>query len=72
MQARLFTFFDIPFPSYFTLLITGFIFATVMGAIWAKRVGQDPDVIVDLGLAMLNIHFCLHAAFAFTIDLEMN
>ena len=24
-----------------------------MGAIWAKRIGQDPDVVVDLGLAML-------------------
>lgn len=53
MQGRLFTFFEIPFPSYFTLLVTGFIVATVAGAIWAKRVGQDPDVVVDLGLAML-------------------
>jgi phosphatidylglycerol:prolipoprotein diacylglycerol transferase len=53
MQGRLFTFFDIPFPSYFVLLLTGFIFATAAGAIWAKRVGQDPDVVVDLGLAML-------------------
>ncbi|MEZ4223781.1 MAG: prolipoprotein diacylglyceryl transferase [Polyangiaceae bacterium] len=53
MQGRLFTVFEIPFPSYFVLLLTGFIFATAAGAIWAKRVGQDPDVIVDLGLAML-------------------
>jgi phosphatidylglycerol:prolipoprotein diacylglycerol transferase len=53
MQGRLFTVFDIPFPSYFVLLLTGFIFATAAGAIWAKRVGQDPDVVVDLGLAML-------------------
>jgi phosphatidylglycerol:prolipoprotein diacylglycerol transferase len=53
MQGRLFTFFDIPFPSYFVLLLTGFLFATLAGALWAKRVGQDPDVIVDLGLAML-------------------
>ena len=61
MQGRLFSvdlsFFGgayvIPAPSYFVLLLTGFLFATVMGAIWAKRVGQDPDVIVDLGLAML-------------------
>ncbi len=61
MQGRLFTL-DLPFfgggyaipaPSYFVLLLTGFIFATLMGAIWAKRIGQDPDVIVDLGLAML-------------------
>ncbi|MBN2196387.1 MAG: prolipoprotein diacylglyceryl transferase [Polyangiaceae bacterium] len=54
MHGRLFTLFDtIPFPSYFTLLVTGFVFATAMGAIWAKRIGQDPDVVVDLGLAML-------------------
>jgi len=61
MQGRLFSLdlsflgsnYVIPAPSYFVLLLTGFLFATVMGAIWAKRVGQDPDVIVDLGLAML-------------------
>ncbi len=53
MQGRLFSFLEIPFPSYFVLLLTGFLFATLAGAIWAKRVGQDPDVVVDLGLAML-------------------
>ena len=61
MQGRLFTLdlsflgsgYAIPAPSYFVLLLTGFVFATLMGAIWAKRIGQDPDVIVDLGLAML-------------------
>ena len=54
MKSRLFTLFDlIPFPSYFTLLVTGFILATILGALWAKRIGQNPDVIVDLGLAML-------------------
>jgi phosphatidylglycerol:prolipoprotein diacylglycerol transferase len=42
-----------PFPSYFVLLLTGFLFATLMGAVWAKRIGQNPDVIVDLGLAMV-------------------
>jgi phosphatidylglycerol:prolipoprotein diacylglycerol transferase len=42
-----------PFPSYFVLLLTGFLFATLIGAVWAKRVGQNPDVIVDLGLAMV-------------------
>lgn len=58
MQGRLFSL-DLPmlgeigFPSYFVLLLTGFIFATAIGAIWAKRVGQNPDVIIDLGLAML-------------------
>lgn len=61
MHGRLFGFqielfgetYSLPFPSYFVLLLTGFLFATVLGAIWAKRVGQNPDVIVDLGLAML-------------------
>lgn len=61
MHGRLFDFqlnwsgapYSIPFPSYFVLLIAGFLFATVMGAIWARRVGQNPDVVVDLGLAML-------------------
>lgn len=53
MQGQLFTFLEVPFPSYFVLLLTGFIFATAMGALWAKRIGQDPDVMVDLGLAML-------------------
>lgn len=51
MQSRLFTLLDIPFPSYFFLLLAGFLFATTMGAVWAKRVGQNPDVVVDLGLA---------------------
>jgi phosphatidylglycerol:prolipoprotein diacylglycerol transferase len=53
MHGQLFTFLDIPFPSYFVLLLSGFVLATVLGAVWAKRIGQDPDVMVDLGLAML-------------------
>jgi phosphatidylglycerol:prolipoprotein diacylglycerol transferase len=53
MQGRLFTLLEQGFPSYFVLLLVGFTFATVVGAIWAKRIGQDPDVVVDLGLAML-------------------
>ena len=61
MHGRLFEFqlalfgadYTVPLPSYFVLLLTGFLFATVMGAAWARRVGQNPDVIVDLGLAML-------------------
>jgi phosphatidylglycerol:prolipoprotein diacylglycerol transferase len=53
MHGQLFTLFELPFPSYFTLLVTGFLFATAAGAAWARRVGQNPDVIVDLGLAML-------------------
>src|SRR4051812_16067149 len=43
----------VPGPSYFILLLTGFLFATAVGALWARRIGQDPDVIVDLGLACL-------------------
>jgi phosphatidylglycerol:prolipoprotein diacylglycerol transferase len=53
VQGRLFTLLEQGFPSYFVLLLVGFIFATVSGAITAKRIGQDPDVFVDLGLAML-------------------
>ena len=53
MRGQLFSLLDIPFPSYFVLLLTGFLFATALGALWAKRIGQDPDVIVDLGIAML-------------------
>jgi phosphatidylglycerol:prolipoprotein diacylglycerol transferase len=53
MHGRLFTLFDIPAPSYFVMLVTGFILATAVGALWAKRLGHDPDVIVDLGIVML-------------------
>lgn len=61
MHGRLFGFqlelfgtdYTLPFPSYFVLLLTGFLFATILGAIWTKRIGQNPDVVVDLGLAML-------------------
>lgn len=53
MQGRLFELFGIVFPSYFVLLVVGFAFATLLGTLWAKRVGENPDVIVDLGLSML-------------------
>ncbi|HEX2732420.1 MAG TPA: prolipoprotein diacylglyceryl transferase [Polyangiaceae bacterium] len=53
MHGRLFTLLDTPFPSYFVLIVVGFVFAATMGALWAKRVGQNPDVIVDLGLVAL-------------------
>lgn len=53
MHGQLFSFLDIPFPSYFVLLVTGFVIATGVGALWARRIGHDPDVIVDLGIAML-------------------
>lgn len=44
---------DVGVPAYFLLLLTGFIFATTCGALWARRIGKNPDVIVDLGLACL-------------------
>ena len=53
MRPELFKLFGIGFPAYFVLLLTGFLFATAQGAMWAKRIGKNPDVIVDLGLAML-------------------
>ena len=53
MRPELFRVFDISAPSYFLLLLTGFVFATAAGAIWARRIGRDPDVVVDLGLACL-------------------
>jgi phosphatidylglycerol:prolipoprotein diacylglycerol transferase len=53
MRPALFEVFGFGFPAYFTLLLSGFLFATAIGAIWARRIGQDPDVVVDLGLACL-------------------
>jgi phosphatidylglycerol:prolipoprotein diacylglycerol transferase len=53
MKPELFQLFGIGFPSYFVLLFTGFLFATAVGVLWARRIGQSADVIVDLGLAML-------------------
>ena len=53
MRSQLFRVFDIGAPSYFVLLITGFMFATALGVLWAKRIGRDPDVVVDLALGAL-------------------
>jgi phosphatidylglycerol---prolipoprotein diacylglyceryl transferase len=53
MRPELFRLFDVGFPSYFVLLLSGFVFATGLGVLWARRIGLNPDVIVDLGLAML-------------------
>jgi phosphatidylglycerol:prolipoprotein diacylglycerol transferase len=53
VHPDLFQLFGVAFPSYFVLLLSGFLFATAMGALWARRVGESADVIVDLGLAML-------------------
>jgi len=53
VHPDLFRLFGISFPSYFVLLLSGFLFATAAGAIWARRIGESADVVVDLGLAML-------------------
>jgi len=53
VRPELFRVLDIAFPAYFLLLLTGFLFATASGSLWARRIGKDPDVIVDLGLACL-------------------
>ena len=53
MRPELFRLFDLGLPAYFSLLLTGFLFATALGVLWARRIGQNPDVIVDLGIAML-------------------
>jgi phosphatidylglycerol:prolipoprotein diacylglycerol transferase len=53
VHPDLFKLFGVAFPAYFVLLLSGFLFATAAGAIWARRVGESADVVVDLGLAML-------------------
>ena len=53
MRPELFRLYDVGFPSYFVLLLSGFLFATALGVLWARRIGLNPDMIVDLGLAML-------------------
>lgn len=53
MHPELFRLFGVGFPAYFVLLLSGFLFATATGALWAERVGLNADVVVDLGLAML-------------------
>ena len=53
MHPDLFKLFDVAFPSYFVLLLTGFLFATAVGALWARRIGQNPDSVVDLGLSCI-------------------
>jgi phosphatidylglycerol:prolipoprotein diacylglycerol transferase len=53
MRPELFRLLDVGFPSYFVLLLTGFLFATAICSVGARRIGQNPDVMVDLGIAML-------------------
>lgn len=51
MRPQLFRFFDVGAPSYFILLLTGYVFATVIAALWARRLGNNPDALIDLGIA---------------------
>ena len=53
MKPELFRQFGVAFPSYFVLLITGFVFAGIAAALTVRREGLDPDVMIDTNLAML-------------------
>lgn len=53
MKPTLTYLFGTAVPSYFALLIVGFLLATMLGVGWARRIRENPDVIVDLGLSML-------------------
>lgn len=53
MRPELFSAFELGFPSYSMLLLSGFLFATTVGVLWARRIGENPDIIVDLGLSTL-------------------
>ncbi len=53
MHPILFSVFGESVSSYMVLIAVGFVLATAMGAIWVRRVGQNPDVVVDLGLASI-------------------
>lgn len=53
MKGELFRLFSVEASAYFVFLLVGFLFATGAGTAWARKIGQDPDVIVDLGLASL-------------------
>lgn len=51
MHPVLFSIFAYDVSAYMAMIAAGFLFATTMGAVWVRRIGQNPDVIVDLGLA---------------------
>jgi phosphatidylglycerol:prolipoprotein diacylglycerol transferase len=53
MHPDLFELAGVAFPAYFVFLLTGFLVATAVGVLWARRIGENADTIVDLGLAML-------------------
>lgn len=53
MFPTLFHIFGESVPAYFVMLMTGFGLATWLGVRWAKRLGLDHEVIIDLGLYSL-------------------
>jgi phosphatidylglycerol:prolipoprotein diacylglycerol transferase len=53
VRPDLFSLLHVDFPAYFVLLLSGFLFATAACAMGARRMGENADVMVDLGLAML-------------------
>ncbi len=53
MRSELFNLYGLQFPAYFVLLLSGFSFATAIAVAHARRLGLNPDVIVDLSLAAL-------------------
>ncbi|MBL8600574.1 MAG: prolipoprotein diacylglyceryl transferase [Myxococcales bacterium] len=53
MRPNLVSLFHIDLPAYFAMLAVGFALATWLGARWLGRLGQDREVVIDLGLAMV-------------------
>lgn len=51
MHPQLFRVFDTSVSGYLLLIAAGFVFGTAMAALWVRRIGQNPDVVVDIGLA---------------------
>jgi phosphatidylglycerol---prolipoprotein diacylglyceryl transferase len=50
VRDALFTVLGIPITGYAWFIALGFVFAVAMGALWIRRIGFNPDVVVDLGL----------------------
>ena len=53
MRPILVALFGVELPAYFAMLAMGFALATLIGARWLGRLGQDREVVIDLGLAMV-------------------
>lgn len=53
MHPELIALFGEPVPAYFVLLAFGFMVATAVQATLGKRVGIDPDAMINLGISML-------------------